>query len=102
MEESSFLDDDAMAATAYVLRCISSGSATDAMLAAKRGYDAGDARAQSQKDFSVYTREVEASLLASPEVQRELQQQVDDLAMLENRDDADILLIQGALRALGV
>ncbi len=82
MESSEDVDDDRVAACAFVLRHLLSREGQEAVWSARRAYDACDALAQRAFDFDVFTEEVEDSLLTHPVVQAELRHQQLDLEQL--------------------
>jgi hypothetical protein len=83
LESSPDIDDDDVAAGAFVLECMRSGDVQSAVWAADRGFDARMRAAERGRVFSVYTPEIDAALLADPAVQTELACQRKDLDSLK-------------------
>ena len=98
VESSEHVDDDRVAACAFVLRHLLSRQIQEAVWSARRAYDACDALAQRAFDFDVFTRQVEDSLLAHPIVQAELRQQQLDLQQLRSDPGASTLILARAER----
>jgi len=76
------LDEDGMAATAYVLRHLHTFDPQEAAYAARRSYEARDRTAQQLLRIEEFTKETEAKLLSHPHVQTELGEQARDLGEL--------------------
>jgi hypothetical protein len=98
VESSEDVDDDRVAACAFVLRHLVSREVQEAVCSARRAYDACDALAQRAFDFDVFTREVEDSLLAHPIVQAELRKQHLDLQQLRSDPGSSTLVLARAKR----
>jgi hypothetical protein len=82
MNASPELDDDRVAACAYVVRHLLSGECQEAAWAARRAYEACDQLAQSEIEFDVYSKAIELQLLGHEAVQAELRRQDLDLSEL--------------------
>ena len=82
LEGSPALDQDEMAASAYLLECLRQGGAQAAVWVAQRAYETRDSAAQQALDFSAYTPETETAILSHPLVQEELAAQLLDLERL--------------------
>jgi len=96
LEELTELDDDRVAACAYVARHLLLLSEQEAAWTARRAYEACDAYAQREADFDEYTVEVERSLLAHAFVQRELEQQANDLRALSDGSSSPAQVVKRA------
>ncbi|GEM_PF-2298211 len=83
LESSPDIDDDDVAASAFVLECLRAGDVHSAVWAAERAFDARARAAEKGMVFTVYTPEIEAALLSDPELQGELARQRADLGALE-------------------
>lgn len=94
LENSPELDSDQMAACAYLLRFILLGDVQNVVWAARRSYEAADASAQQDLDFSSYTPEAEEAILGSSVVQLELASQASDLAFLQANPNGALLLAE--------
>ena len=82
LESSPDIDDDDMAACAFVLECMSTGEVQPAVWAAERALDARERAAERRMVIKVYTPEIDAALLADPDTQAELARQQADLDAL--------------------
>ncbi len=82
LESSPDIDDDDLAACAFVLECMRGGEVQPAVRAAERALDARERAAEKRMVISVYTPEIDAALLADPDTQAELAQQHADLDAL--------------------
>ncbi|MCX9158569.1 hypothetical protein OPU71_20850 [Niveibacterium sp. 24ML] len=83
LDELPELDDDQVAASAYMLRCVLTGEAKNALWAARRAYDAADQRAQDEFEVEEFSPTVEKAILSSQVVQSELRAQANDLSLLQ-------------------
>lgn len=75
--------EDALSAIAYTLRCESTGMATEAAYAARRGYEAVDKYVVQQLDVDLNSPGAEKIVLADPRIQAELQFQRTDMRALQ-------------------
>lgn len=92
------VDDDGMAATAFVLGHMTAFDVQQVLWAARRAYDDADAFAQTAFDFDVSTKEIEAALLAHDAVQFELRRQSEDLDQLVRDADSASDVVDRAAR----
>lgn len=99
LEGHEQLDQDGVAACAYVLRHKLTGQAQEVAWAASRAYEATDRVAQSSFAFTQFTPEVEARLLSHPRVQWELASQAEDLEVLRTNPVAWAQVVARAKQA---
>ena len=96
LESLPDIDDDDVAACAYVLECLRTGAAQAAVAAAERAYGARERVVEKGLLFSVYTPEIEAALLADPRIQAELAYQRADLESLGREPRSHLLVVDRA------
>jgi hypothetical protein len=91
------IDQDDVAACAYVLDCVRTNDPQAAVWAAQRAYDACDLAAQSSMEFTTYTNDIEIAVLAVPAVQAELASQASDIFDLQENSDTAPKIVSRAL-----
>lgn len=82
MRYSDTLWEDAVAATAYALRCYRTGDAREAAWSARRAYDFLDDRIATELGVRILDRTVAERILGTACIQRELARQWRDIAEL--------------------
>jgi len=74
--------ENAIASLIFAAYVAKTGDTNSAMLSARRAYETADYLATLTTNAKSFTAELEASLLASPQVQKELESQQYDIALL--------------------
>ena len=80
--ESPELDRDDAASAYYALESALKDNVESVIWAAQRAYDARDTEAQATLTFSIFTKEIEETLILHPAVQKELRSQLADIDTL--------------------
>jgi len=95
------LDDDRVAACAYVVGHLLSGQPEEVVWAARRAYEATDQLAQQSISFTQYTPAIEMQLLGHTQVQAELERQAIDLEQLKREPGQSLAVILRAKENAG-